>query len=112
MKKPKRSKKATKSPKRTKLTAKPAKKTKSAPAVTQSATPATEPTAKPVTRSKAARAHIAEGTRLFALAGRPTKAQFVKVYGPMGPKMTWAQRAKAGVDAKHFQAALAEKTKA
>jgi hypothetical protein len=44
------------------------------------------------TRSKAARAHIAEGTRLFALAGRPTKAQFVKVYGPKGPKMTWAQR--------------------
>jgi len=26
--------------------------------------------------------------------------------------MTWAQRATAGVDAKHFQAALAEKTKA
>ena len=63
-------------------------------------------------RSKAARAHIAEGTRLFALAGRPTKAQFVKVYGPKGPTMTWAQRAEAGVDAKHFQAALAEKTKA
>ena len=63
-------------------------------------------------RSKAARAHIAEGTRLFALAGRPTKAQFVKVYGPQGPKMTWDQRAKAGVDAKHFQAALAEKGKA
>ena len=63
-------------------------------------------------RSKSARAHIAEGTRLFALAGRPTKAQFVKVYGPMGPKMTWAQRAKAGVDAKHFQAALTEKSKA
>jgi hypothetical protein len=63
-------------------------------------------------RSKAARAHIAEGTRLFALAGRPTKAQFVKVYGAKGPTMTWAQRAKAGVDAKHFQAALAEKTKA
>jgi len=60
-------------------------------------------------RSKAARAHIAEGTRLFALAGRPTKAQFVKVYGPQGPKMTWAQRAEAGVDAKHFQAALATK---
>ena len=61
------------------------------------------------TRSKTARAHIAEGTRLFALAGRPTKAQFVKVYGPQGPKMTWAQRAEAGVDAKHFQAALAAK---
>ena len=55
---------------------------------------------KPVqARSKVARAHIAEGTRLFALAGRPTKAQFVKVYGPQGPKMTWEQRAKAGVDA-------------
>jgi hypothetical protein len=63
-------------------------------------------------RSKAARAHIAEGTRLFALAGRPTKAHFIKVYGPQGPKMTWEQRAKAGVDAKHFQAALAEKSKA
>ena len=60
-------------------------------------------------RSKAPRAHIAEGTRLFALAGRPTKAQFVKVYGPQGPKMTWEQRAKAGVDAKHLQAALAAK---
>ena len=60
-------------------------------------------------RSKAARAHIAEGTRLFALAGRPTKAQFIKANGPKGPKMTWAQRAEAGVDAKHFQAALAEK---
>ncbi len=60
-------------------------------------------------RSKTARAYIAEGTRLFALAGRPTKAQFIKVYGPQGPKMTWAQRAKAGVDAKHFQEALAAK---
>jgi hypothetical protein len=61
-------------------------------------------------RSKTARAHIAEGTRLFALAGRPTKAQFVKVYGPQGPKMTWEQRAKAGVDAKHFQEALKAKS--
>ena len=61
-------------------------------------------------RSKAARAHIAEGTRLFALAGRPTKAQFVKVYGPQGPKMTWEQRAKAGVDAKHFDEALKAKS--
>jgi len=61
-------------------------------------------------RSKAARAHIAEGTRLFALAGCPTKAQFVKVYGPQGPKMTWEQRAKAGVDAKYFQEALKAKS--
>jgi hypothetical protein len=111
MKKPKRSKKATKSPKRTKVAVKPVKKTKVAPVV-PAATPATEPTAAPVARSKAARASIAEGTRLFALAGRPTKAQFVKVYGAKGPAMTWAQRAEAGVDAKHFQAALAEKTKA
>lgn len=65
---------------------------------------------RPQVRSKAARAHIAEGTRLFALAGRPTKAQFVKVYGPQGPKMTWEQRAKAGVDAKHFQEALKAKS--
>ncbi len=62
------------------------------------------------TRSKAARAHIAEGTRLFALAGRPTKADFIKVYGPKGPKMTWAQRAEAGIDAKHFQEALKAKS--
>jgi hypothetical protein len=57
-------------------------------------------------------ARFAEGTRLFTLAGRPTETQFIKVYGPKGPTMTWAQRAKAGVDAKHFQSALAEKTKA
>ena len=60
-------------------------------------------------RSKAACAHIAAGTRLFALAGRPTKAQFIKVYGPKGPKMT-TQRAEAGVDAKHFQEALKAKS--
>ena len=50
----------------------------------------------PVTRSKAARAHIAEGTRLFALAGRPTKAQFVKVYGAKGPTMTWGATSQSG----------------
>jgi hypothetical protein len=112
----KKTKKATKRPKRTKVAVKPVKKTKvatkSAPAVTQSATPATERADTPVTRSKAARASIAEGTRLFALAGRPNKQQFILVYGEKGPKMTWAERAKAGVDAKHFQAALAAKNKA
>ena len=61
-------------------------------------------------RSKVARSPIAEGTRLYALAGRPTKADFIKVYGPKGPSMTWAQRAKAGVDAKHFQEALKAKS--
>jgi len=59
-------------------------------------------------RSKA----IAEGIRLFALAGRPTKAHFVKVYGAKGPTMTWAQRAEAGVPADKFQSALAAKSKA
>jgi hypothetical protein len=38
-----------------------------------------------------------------------TKAQFIKVYGPQGPKMAWEQRAEAGVDAKHFQEALKAK---
>jgi hypothetical protein len=28
--------------------------------------------------------------RLFALAGRSTKAQFVRVYGSKGPTMTWS----------------------
>ena len=92
MKKLKRSKKAVKNSKRTKVT--------------------TKLSATPVTRSKAARAHIAEGTRLFALAGRPTKAQFVKVYGAKGPTMTWAQRAKAGVPAEKIQAALKAKSRA
>ncbi len=100
-KKSKRSKKTTKRSKRSKVLRKSVKETK---ATIKSVLPAT-----PVTRSSSARAHIAEGTRLFALAGRPSKAQFVKVYGPQGPKMTWAQRAEAGVDAKHFQAALAVK---
>ena len=50
-----------------------------------------------------------EGIRLFKLAGRPTKAQFVLVYGERGPRMTWDERAKAGIPAKKFQAALAAK---
>jgi hypothetical protein len=48
----------------------------------------------------------AEGMRLFKLAGRPTEEQFVLVYGERGPKMTWQERAKAGVPAAKFQAAL------
>ena len=50
-----------------------------------------------------------EGIRLFKAAGRPTKEQFTLVYGERGPKMTWEQRAAAGVPAEKFQAALAEK---
>ena len=49
----------------------------------------------------------AEGIRLFKLAGRPTKEQFALVYGEKGPRMTWEQRAAAGVPAEKFQAALA-----
>jgi hypothetical protein len=96
MRKPKRSKQTTKIVKQSDVATKPAKEMK--------ATPKSAPTANSsATRSRAARAHIAEGSRLFAFARRPTKAQFVKVYGAKGPTMTWAQRAKAGVDAKHFQ---------
>jgi len=51
----------------------------------------------------------AEGMRLFKLAGRPTEEQFVLVYGERGPRMTWEERAKAGVSAAKFQAALKAK---
>lgn len=51
----------------------------------------------------------AKGIRLFALAGRPSKQDFIKVYGPNGPKMTWEQRAEAGVPAAKFQDVLAAK---
>jgi len=51
----------------------------------------------------------AEGIRLFALAGRPSKQDFIKVYGPNGPKMTWKQRAESGIPAEEFQSALAAK---
>jgi len=61
------------------------------------------------TSAKSAGKSRAEGIRLFALAGRPSQQDFVKVYGPNGPKMTWEQRAKAGVPAEKFQAALAAK---
>ena len=64
---------------------------------------------KPESQQKPAGVNRSEGIRLFKLAGRPTKEQFIQVYGERGPKMTWEQRAAAGVDAKHFQAALAEK---
>ena len=100
-KKSKRSTKATKSSKRSKLAMKRVKETKAAP---KSAPPITA-----VSRSTSARASIAEGTRLYALAGRPSKADFIKVYGPSGPKMTWEQRARAGADAKQFQEALKAK---
>ena len=36
-----------------------------------------------------------EGLRLFALAGKPKKQDFVTVYGDKGDRWTWEQRAKA-----------------
>jgi len=50
-----------------------------------------------------------EGLRQFRIAGRPTTEQFVLVYGERGPKMTWDQRAAAGVPASKFQAVLVQK---
>jgi len=61
------------------------------------------------TSNNAAGKSRAKGVRLFAQAGRPSKQDFIKVYGPNGPKMTWEQRAEAGVPAEKFQAALAAK---
>jgi hypothetical protein len=46
------------------------------------------------------------GIQDFILAGRPSKADFIAVYGPMGPQLTWVARAALGVDAAHFQKAL------
>ena len=62
---------------------------------------------KPQPQQKSAGSKRAEGTRLYQLAGRPTKEQFVLVYGEQGPRMTWDQRAAAGIPAEKFQAALA-----
>ena len=52
---------------------------------------------------------LVEGTRQFNLAGRPSREHLILVYGEQGPKMTWKQRAAAGVSAKQFQAVLAAK---
>jgi hypothetical protein len=72
-------------------------------------TQAAEDAPKPESQQKSASANRAEGIRLFKVAGRPTQEQCVIVYGERGPRMTWAERAKAGVPAEKFQAALATK---
>jgi hypothetical protein len=69
----------------------------------KSATTATPPMPKSVVSQ-----NRSEGLRLFKLAGRPTKEEFRLVYGERGPKMTWDQRAAAGVPAEKFQVALAK----
>jgi hypothetical protein len=64
---------------------------------------------KPQAQPKSAGVNRAEGIRLFKLAGKPSKEDFILVYGERGPKMTWKERQDAGVSAKQFQAALAAK---
>jgi hypothetical protein len=70
---------------------------------------AVKTTPKPQPQQKSAGVNRSEGIRLFKVAGRPTKEQFIAVYGEGGPAMTWEQRAAAGVPAEQFQAALAAK---
>jgi hypothetical protein len=77
-------------------------------AITAPATPATSPTpSNPATRSEAAKANIKEGLRQHAIAGRPTKAQLILVFGTKGYAMTWAQRTERfGITPETFQSAL------
>jgi hypothetical protein len=71
------------------------------------ATPATP--SNPVKRSDTAKANIKEGLRLHQIAGRPTKAQLILVFGTKGYAMTWAQRTERfGITPETFQAALAK----
>ena len=66
-------------------------------------------TAPKTTRSDAAKANIKEGLKQHALAGRPTKAQLILVFGTKGYAMTWAQRTERfGITPEAFQAALAK----
>jgi hypothetical protein len=57
----------------------------------------------------------AEGLRLFKLAGRPKREDFLAVFGDNGDRLTWQQRAKvAGLPsaekaAGQFQTLLAKK---
>ena len=69
----------------------------------------TESEAAPKTaRSDAAKANIKEGLRLHQMAGRPTKAQLILVFGQKGYLLTWPKRTeKFGITPETFQAALA-----
>ena len=81
---------------------------KAKPKIKAQAVKPAAPKQQPMTKSETGSAR-SEGIRLFKVAGRPTKEQFILVYGERGPRMTWDERAKAGVPAKQFQAALAAK---
>jgi hypothetical protein len=136
-KKAKQSKKATKRSKRTKVAAQsegeahtaatfsPAETPQATPAIPEaevaveskraiataaSAAPAT-PTARSnrATRSETAKANIKEGLRLHQIAGRPTKAHLVLVFGKAGYLLTWPKRTeKFGITPETFQTALAK----
>jgi hypothetical protein len=133
-KKTKQSKKPTKNSKRTKVAAKPEDESDTAATSTTAAAPQATPAtsqperavesqqavaaAPPVTpatpstsgsRSDAAKANIKEGLRLHQIAGRPTKAQLVLVFGKAGYLLTWPKRTeKFGITPETFQAALAK----
>ena len=83
------------------------KKTKKSRKATKSVKAKTAKKAAP--QETAAGKARAEGLRLYKLAGKPTREQVILVYGERGPVMTWDQRAKAGVPASKFQAALKAK---
>lgn len=54
-----------------------------------------------------------EGIRLFQLAGKPKKEDFIHVYGAMGAKWTWVARAKAvGLNTAEEAAAQFQKMRA
>ena len=46
-----------------------------------------------ITLTKKAISARSEGVRLYQLAGRPSHAEFRKVFGKDGGKLTWTQRA-------------------
>jgi hypothetical protein len=121
MKKPKQSKRTTKSSKRTKVLAQAeeeiptvikseaavAVESQQAVAAAVPATPATP--SKPATRSEAAKANIKEGLRLHQIAGRPSKHQLILVFGKAGYLLTWPKRTERfGITPETFQAALAK----
>jgi hypothetical protein len=61
------------------------------------------------TRNDAAKANIKEGLRLHQIAGRPTKAQLILVFGQNGYLLTWPKRTERfGITPETFQAALAK----
>jgi hypothetical protein len=62
-------------------------------------------TARSTVRPAVIKARV-EGLRLFKVAGRPSKADVIKVYGPKRPWMTWARRAAAGVPRRSFRRLL------